>query len=108
MADGKAEGGKQISEATDAPAYRRGRQETDPAGRHRRNLRFRIHADLFRQQAHHRQNGRPDHPGIAAAWGLLKHHFAVVKQTGNAATFAELDATLRQIRVVIEALSEMR
>lgn len=38
--------------------------------------------------------------------GLLKHHFNVVKQTGNAATLAELDAALRQIRVAIEALSE--
>ena len=38
--------------------------------------------------------------------GLLKHHFDVVKRTGNAATLAELDAALRQIRVAIEALSE--
>ncbi len=35
--------------------------------------------------------------------GLLKHHFAVVKQTGNAATLAELDAALRAIRGTIEA-----
>ena len=38
--------------------------------------------------------------------GLLKHHFDVVKRTCNAATLAELDAALRQIRVAIEALSE--
>ena len=40
--------------------------------------------------------------------GLLKHHFDVVKRTGNAATLAELDATLREIRRGIEALSERR
>ena len=40
--------------------------------------------------------------------GLLKHHFAVVKQTENAATLAELDAALREIRHAIEALSERR
>ncbi len=40
--------------------------------------------------------------------GLLKHHFDVVKQTGNADTLAELDAALREIRRVIEALSERR
>ncbi len=40
--------------------------------------------------------------------GLLKHHFDVVKQTGNAATLAELDAALREVRRAIEALSERR
>ena len=40
--------------------------------------------------------------------GLLKHHFDVVKQTGNAATLAELDAALRAIRRTVEALSEKR
>ncbi len=34
--------------------------------------------------------------------GLLKHHFDVVKRTGNAATLAELDAALRQIRVSLK------
>ena len=38
--------------------------------------------------------------------GLLKHHFDVVKRTGNAATLAELDAALREVRRAIEALSE--
>ncbi|WP_297047739.1 hypothetical protein [uncultured Desulfovibrio sp.] len=38
--------------------------------------------------------------------GLLKHHFDVVKHTGNAATLAELDAALWEVRVAIEALSE--
>ena len=38
--------------------------------------------------------------------GLLKHHFEVVKRAGNPATLSELDATLRQIRRSIEALSE--
>ena len=37
---------------------------------------------------------------------LLKHHFDVVKRTGNAATLAELDAALREVRRAIEALSE--
>ena len=40
--------------------------------------------------------------------GLLKHHFDVVKRTGNAATLAELDAVLRVVRRAIEALSETR
>ncbi|WP_165072861.1 hypothetical protein [Desulfovibrio sp. ZJ200] len=40
--------------------------------------------------------------------GLLKHHFAVVKQTGNAATLTELEAALRAIRGTIEALSEQQ
>lgn len=40
--------------------------------------------------------------------GLLKHHFDVVKRTGNAATLAELDAALREVRRAIEALSERR
>ena len=40
--------------------------------------------------------------------GLLKHHFEVVKQTGNVDTLSELDAALRQIRRTIEALSERR
>ena len=40
--------------------------------------------------------------------GLLKHHFDVVKRTGNAATLAELDAVLREVRRAIEALSETR
>ena len=38
--------------------------------------------------------------------GLLKHHFDVVKRTGNAGTLAELDAALSAIRRSIEALSE--
>lgn len=38
--------------------------------------------------------------------GLLKHHFEVVKRAGNPATLSELNATLRQIRRSIEALSE--
>ena len=38
--------------------------------------------------------------------GLLKHHFDVVKQTGSAATLAELYAALREVRRAIEALSE--
>ena len=66
----EAEGGKQISEAADAPAYPRGRRANHPAGRHRRNLRFRIlAAALFRRQIHHRQNGQIDPPGTAAALG---------------------------------------
>ena len=40
--------------------------------------------------------------------GLLKHHFEMVKRTGNPATLSELDAALREIRRVIEALSERR
>lgn len=40
--------------------------------------------------------------------GLLKHHFDVVKRTDNAATLAELDAALREVRRAIEALSERR
>ena len=40
--------------------------------------------------------------------GLLKHHFEVVKRTGNADTLTELDATLWAIRRAIEALSERR
>lgn len=40
--------------------------------------------------------------------GLLKHHFEVVKRTGNSATLSELDAALREIRHAIEALSERR
>ena len=40
--------------------------------------------------------------------GLLKHHFDVVKRTGNAATLAELYAALREVRRAIEALSERR
>lgn len=40
--------------------------------------------------------------------GLLKHHFEVVKRTGNADTLTELDAALREIRYTIEALSERR
>ena len=40
--------------------------------------------------------------------GLLKHHFEMVKRTGNSATLSELNATLRQIRRAIEALSERR
>ena len=40
--------------------------------------------------------------------GLLKHHFDVVKRTGNAATLAELGAALRQIRVATEVLSERK
>lgn len=40
--------------------------------------------------------------------GLLKHHFDVVKRTGNTGTLSELDATLRAIRRAIEALSERR
>ena len=40
--------------------------------------------------------------------GLLKHHFEVVKRTGNSATLSELDAALREIRRAIEALSERR
>ena len=38
--------------------------------------------------------------------GLLKPHFDVVKQTGSAATLAELYAALREVRRAIEALSE--
>lgn len=40
--------------------------------------------------------------------GLLKHHFEMVKRTGNPATLSELDAALREIRRAIEALSERR
>ena len=40
--------------------------------------------------------------------GLLKHHLAVVKRTGNKNTLSELDATLREIRRAIETLSERR
>ena len=40
--------------------------------------------------------------------GLLKHHFEAVKRTGNSATLSELDASLREIRRAIEALSERR
>ena len=39
---------------------------------------------------------------------LLKHHFEVVKRTGNPAALAELDAALREIRRAIEVLSERR
>ena len=38
--------------------------------------------------------------------GLLKHHFDVVKRTGNADTLAELDAALREVRRAIEVLNE--
>ena len=38
--------------------------------------------------------------------GLLKHHFDVVKRTGNADTLAELETALRAIRRSIESLSE--
>ena len=38
--------------------------------------------------------------------GLLKHHFEVVKRTGNADTLMELDAALRAIRRAVEVLSE--
>lgn len=38
--------------------------------------------------------------------GLLKHHFEVVKRTGNADTLTELDAALRAIRRAVEVLSE--
>lgn len=38
--------------------------------------------------------------------GLLKHHFEMVKRTGNPATLSELDAALRKIRHAIEVLSE--
>lgn len=40
--------------------------------------------------------------------GLLKHHFEMVKRTGNVDTLAELDAALREVRRAIEALSERR
>lgn len=40
--------------------------------------------------------------------GLLKHHFEVVKRTGNAVTLMELDAALREVRRAIESLSETR
>lgn len=39
-------------------------------------------------------------------WGLLKHHFEVVKRTGNVDTLTELDAALRAIRRAVEVLSE--
>ncbi|MBS6828729.1 MAG: hypothetical protein KH208_02495 [Desulfovibrio sp.] len=38
--------------------------------------------------------------------GLLKHHFEVVKRTGNADILTELDAALRAIRRAVEVLSE--
>ena len=38
--------------------------------------------------------------------GLLKHHFEVVKRTGNPVTLSELDAALWEVRRDIEALSE--
>ena len=40
--------------------------------------------------------------------GLLKHHFEVVKRTGNTDTLTELAAALQQIRRAIETLSEKR
>lgn len=40
--------------------------------------------------------------------GLLKHHFEVVKRTGNPAPLSELDAALREIRQAVEALSKRR
>ena len=40
--------------------------------------------------------------------GLLKHHFEVVKRTGNTDTLTELDAAVQQIRRAIETLSEKR
>ena len=40
--------------------------------------------------------------------GLLKHHFDVVKRTGNTGTLSELDAALREIRQAVEALSKRR
>ena len=40
--------------------------------------------------------------------GLLKHHFEIVKRTGNPATLSELVTALRAIRRAIEALSERR
>lgn len=38
--------------------------------------------------------------------GLLKHHFTVLKQTGNADALTELYAVLRAIRRAVEVLSE--
>jgi hypothetical protein len=37
--------------------------------------------------------------------GLLKHNFVIVRETGGAATLAEMDAALKTIRTTIEALS---
>ena len=37
--------------------------------------------------------------------GLLKYHFEMVKQTGDAGTLSELNAALRAIRQAIETLS---
>ena len=75
-ADGKTEGDKQISEAADTQTYRRGRRKNNPAGQDSRNLRFRVHAAaVLRRQAHHRQNGRPDHPGTTAAWRSAQASF---------------------------------
>ena len=103
------EGGKQISEAADAPAYRRGKRKIDQAGRDRRNLRFRVHAAvvLWRQAIIARTDDQTIRE-LRRLGGLLKHHFDVVKRTGNTATLAELDAGLREVRRAIEALSERR
>lgn len=38
--------------------------------------------------------------------GLLKHHFEVVKRTGNPTTLSELNAALHAIRRTVETLSE--
>ena len=65
-----------ISAQTHGAPHGGGRRKTDPAGRDRRNLRFRIHtATALRRQAHHRQNGRPDHQGTEAAWGPAQASF---------------------------------
>ena len=38
--------------------------------------------------------------------GLLKHHFEMVRQTGDAGTLSELNAALQAIQQAIETLSE--
>jgi hypothetical protein len=38
--------------------------------------------------------------------GLLKHNFVIVRETGGAATLAEMDAAMNAIRTAIERLSE--
>ena len=38
--------------------------------------------------------------------GLLKHHFEMIRQTGDTDTLSELNAALRAIRQAIETLSD--
>ena len=62
---------------------------------------------FFGGRPHHRQKRMTRPSGnCGGLGGLLKHHFDVVKRTGSAATLAELDAALREVRRAIEALSE--